>query len=322
MKKVLFTSVLATAALTLNVSAQRGTLNQGPSPQPSSQAPPPVYSTAPGVPQTSGAVPQHTSPAQPAPAAGSEYVYDQKPAAGRAPLVTQQQAQGIIDKFKAAYPTMGNPRILIYVNRELVDEHTGLKLIARTEKLNTTRTNADDKVANQSEKTSGENRYKLTPKTDPALADKQTVRDVERLFGRPLRTAGATLADQRVASQLITDRNQDRPSTEGDQARKDREALAKIADVAVEILIASKNVTVSDFSGERTFSAPDIQATAIRLKDARILAQASTSDIIGNNPGYYARNYDVREITEATALALMEDMLTGVDIPAAKADSK
>jgi hypothetical protein len=30
------------------------------------------------------------------------------------------------------------------------------------------------------------------------------------------------------------------------------------------------------------------------------------------NPAYYARNYEVQEITEATALALMEDMLTTV----------
>lgn len=318
MKRMLLTSVLATTALAMNVSAQRGTLKDPPK---VSTEPPPVYSTVPSVPQTTGAVPQYNS-AAPAPGAGQVYVYDQKPVGGRAPLVTPQQAQGIVDKFKAAYPKLGSPRMLIYVNRELVDEHTGLKLIARTEKLNTTKTNGEGKAVSSSENVSGENRYKLTAKTDPALADKQTVRDVERLFGRPLRMAGASLADQRVASQLIADRNQERPTTEGDQARKDREAVSKIADVAVEILISSKSVTASDFSGERTYSVPDIQATAIRLNDARILAQASTSDIIGNNPSYYARNYDVREISEATALALMEDMLTGVDNPAPKADIK
>ena len=37
--------------------------------------------------------------------------------------------------------------------------------------------------------------------------------------------------------------------------------------------------------------------------------------IIGKegNAAYYARNFDVREISEATALALMEDMLTSAD---------
>ncbi len=38
------------------------------------------------------------------------------------------------------------------------------------------------------------------------------------------------------------------------------------------------------------------------------MGQASSSDLLGNN-GSYARNFDVREVTEATALALMDDML-------------
>jgi len=59
----------------------------------------------------------------------------------------------------------------------------------------------------------------------------------------------------------------------------------------------------------------DIQATAMRLKDARILGQAASSDISGRG----GRNFDVREISEATALALMEDMLTSTESPAAAA---
>ena len=60
---------------------------------------------------------------------------------------------------------------------------------------------------------------------------------------------------------------------------------------------------------------PDIQATALRLKDSEIVGQAASSDVVGKerSAGYYARNFDVREIAEATALALMEDMLTGAD---------
>ena len=223
-----------------------------------------------------------------------------------------------MDKFKAAYPKLGNPRIVIYVNRHLVDEDSGLKLTSRTEKIDTTRsenagegTNAKSNTAS-SEK--AENRYRLHEPAQVTLADRQTVRDVERLFGRPLRNAGATLADQRTATQLIADQAKDAVASTAEQARKDREALANIADVAIEVLISSKNVTMTDFTGEKTYTVPDIQATAIRLKDARILGQASTSDILGRDP-----RYDVREITEATALALMEDMLTGVDAAAASA---
>jgi hypothetical protein len=57
---------------------------------------------------------------------------------------------------------------------------------------------------------------------------------------------------------------------------------------------------------------PDIQMTAIRLKDAAILGQAAASDVIGKGEAaaQTATRFDVRDITEATALALMEDMLT------------
>ncbi len=256
------------------------------------------------------------------------YVYEQKPMGGRQPLVTAEQAQGIVDRFKAAYPKMGNPRFLVYVNRELVDENSGLKIIARTEKVDSTRqrmksegqTNAAKaNSSSETRTTSGENRYKLNEKSEPTLADRQTVRDVERLFGRPLRMAGASLADQRMATQLMADKRVESLQSEGEQARKDREALSKIADVAIEVLISSKNVQVTELSGDRTYTLPDIQATAISLKDARIVSQASSSDVIRGNPAYYARNFDVREITEATALALMEDMLTSASAQHAEA---
>jgi hypothetical protein len=169
-------------------------------------------------------------------------------------------------------------------------------------------------VSTKTEKTTHENTYKHTERNSGTLADKQTVRDVERLFGRPLRMAGAALADQRIATQLLADNGLKVLSTEGEQARKDREALSKIADVVVEVLISSRPITVTEISGDRTYSVPDIQATAIRLNDSRIIGQATSSDIIGKDryAGNIVRNFDVREIAEATALALMEDMLLGV----------
>jgi hypothetical protein len=232
-----------------------------------------------------------------------EFVYDQKPVAGRPPLVQQEQANAIVDKFKAAYPKLGSPRFVIYVNRDLVDEQSGLKITARTE---------NTEAAGDKETVKAENRYRFNDRKEPTLADRQTVRDVERLFGRPLRMAGASLADQRVATQLLGNRDLKSLGTESEQARKDREALVKVADVAIEILISSKNIQVAELSGDRTYTIPDIQASAIQLKDAKILAQASSSDVSGAT-AYHARNYGVREIAEATALALMEDMVTTVD---------
>ena len=235
-----------------------------------------------------------------------EFVYEQRSIAARAPLVSQEQANAIVDKFKAAYPALGKPRFVIYVNRDLVDEQSGVKLIARTEKV---------EASQDKETVKAENRYRNTDRKEPTLSDRQTVRDVERLFGRPLRMAGAALADQRAATQLLGGREFRSLGTEGEQARKDREALAKVADVAIEILISSRNVQVAEVSGDKTYTIPDIQSTAIQLKDAKILGQASSSDVSGQG-AYHARNYGVREIATATALALMEDIAASTDTAA------
>jgi hypothetical protein len=295
----LATMLIALAILPM-AQAQRGTLQFEEKP-PSNPPPPPprIYQVQP---------PPTTAPATPA-QTGPVYVYEQKPFGGRPVLVTQEQAQTIIDGFKDAYSKLGSPRFLIYVNRELVDEQSGMKLIKRNERIESTR-NSDGENAGSTIKATGKNTYRSDGKSQPTLADKQTVRDVERLFGRPLRTAGANLADQRVAAQLIADRplNEFIGTTDAPQARKDREALGKITDAVIEILISSKNVTVQNISGSQSVSIPDIQATAIRLSDSRILGQASSSDVTTRVPPATLGSFDVSEIAEATALALMEDM--------------
>jgi hypothetical protein len=281
---------------------------------------------------------------EPSQASSEKFVYDQKPLPGQPVLVAPEQAQAVIDKFKNAYAKLGNPRMLLYVNRELVDEKTGMKLVARTEKTDTTRRNYDStveapngasnsvninaggnvtvngssveypgkgKISDTTEHVSNENRYRIQER-ESKLADRQTVRDVERLFGRPLRTAGVSLADQTVAAQLIADKpiRSFVVNTEGEAARKDREALSKITDVVLEVLISSRNIAVAEISGDTTYTVPDIQATAIRLSDSKILGQASSRDVLGKDryAGPIARNFDVQDIAEATALALMDDM--------------
>jgi hypothetical protein len=293
--------ILAALASSPLAFAQKVGKLENPKPKSEPSPPPPAY--------------RQTAPP---PGTGPVFVYDQKPVPGRPALVSPEQAQTIIDRFKAAYPKMGRPRLLIYVNRELVDQKSGLKMIARTEKTETildakkgTRPQAQPK-----ERVTSENRYRNDEATPPTLADKQTVRDVERLFGRPLRLGQAQLTDQRVATQLIPSGSFQSLALEGEQARKDREALSKFADVVIEVLIASKNVTVAGLTGDQVYAVPDIQATAIRLSDAKIMGQASSADLSGGNPSpAFARSFGVHEVTEATALALMEDMVTGYDAP-------
>ncbi|HVS51799.1 MAG TPA: hypothetical protein VHD62_05535 [Opitutaceae bacterium] len=218
-------------------------------------------------------------------------------------LISRQAADGILERFRKAYNKDDHaPRIVIYVNRALVDTASGLQLTGHTERY---------EKSEASTKTSGENSYQVKNAAPPALADQQTVREVERLFGRVFRNAGATLADQKTAAALLPEQAGTR--LVGDQAAKDREALANIADLAVEVLISSRNLTVPEISGDVNYTVPDIQATAIRLKDAAIVGQAAASDILGKGAqaGRVVRQFDVRDITEATAIALIEDMLTG-----------
>ena len=262
-----------------------------------------------------------------APNAAPVYVYNQTPAGGRPYLVAPEQAKSIIERFKAAYEKMGAPRVVIAVNRELVDDSAGMKLTSHKRVVETTRASdgwrpaAGSAAAGTNAQTGGHltdrvvstNIYRVRDPKEVPLADRQTMRDVERLFGRPLRMAGVQLADQRVAAQLMGAKAVDGFSVEpgSEQARRDREALANVADVVLEILVSSKDTTVSELSGERVYATPDIQATAIRLKDSRILGQATAADLIGqgSSAGRAMRSFGIREIAEATALSLMEDMM-------------
>ncbi|HWQ93332.1 MAG TPA: hypothetical protein VN673_16795 [Clostridia bacterium] len=298
-------AILAGIATLALLSAQAGGPPEKTTPMRRSSAPPPpVY-------RDTSLPPRSTAPVQP-PQGAPVNTYEQSPISSRQVMVTPEQARKIIQRFKAAYPKLGKPRMLIYVNRDLVDDQSGMKLSQRTERMETTRSKGTTNAGESSTSRSvNQNTYRPAEKPKVTLADKQTVRDLERLFGRPLRNAGASLADQRVATQIMADRSLEEfvGSADTPQARKDRAALAQIADVVIEVLVSSRDVVVPTVSGEQTFALPDIQATAIRLSDSKVMGQASSSDVTTRVPPASLRNIDVREITEATALTLMEDML-------------
>ena len=100
----------------------------------------------PAAPPANAPVPVTTAPAVPGATPGT-YVYEQKPITGLPQLITPQQAQTVIEKFKAAYLKLGSPRFLIHVNRDLVDEKTGARLASRNERTETTRTTVDSTIA-------------------------------------------------------------------------------------------------------------------------------------------------------------------------------
>jgi hypothetical protein len=229
----------------------------------------------------------------------------------RATLIAPEAARALAEKFRAAYGQATSPRIVIYVNRSLVEDNSGLRLTGRTEKFHQSSKAEKDGTPNTTAEKSGENTYTASETPKPTLADQQTVREIERLFGRVFRNAGARLADPRAAAALLADEPEIRLG--GDQAAKERDALKQIADIAVEVLISSRELTVTGLSGDSTYTVPDIQVTAIRLSDTAIVGQAAASDVLGpdRQAARIAQQFAVPDITEATAFALMEDMLTG-----------
>ena len=213
-------------------------------------------------------------------------------------LISREAADSVFDGFRKAYvPADAAPRIVIHVNRALIEKTAATQWPSN---------------ANANTSSSANASHSAAAAASSPLSDQQTMRDIERLFGRAFRHAGAQLADYKVAASLLPD-----PAVAGvdDQAAKQRQALAKVADIAIEILISSRNITVPMVSGDVTYPVPDIQATAIRLKDSAIIGQAAASDIVGKGAqaGSLVRQFDAADITEATAIALMEDMLTGTN---------
>jgi hypothetical protein len=307
--------------------------------------------TAHAAKQPEAPVPVTETLPQAAPAPRETYNHEQRLYGPGDSMIAPDKARAVLDAFRTANEKLGNPRYLIFVNRELVED-SGLKLSGRTERTESSRSETKSafetdpnapkpeatnpqtqinvavgggnagggadasnpgkgSIDNKHSKVTAENTYTSTGKTALSLADKQTVREVERLLGRPLRYAGAKLADQKSAAALIADRPLDHFTAPTDEAaRKDREALAKVADIAIEALVSSRPATVAKVSGDEVVSVPDIQVTAIRLSDSAVLGQASSADVLGKDQqaGALAKKFDIREITEAVALALLEDI--------------
>ena len=172
--------------------------------------------------------------------------------AATVPLFTPEQAREIIEEFKATHAKLGAPKFDVRVNPPI-----GVPVAAND-------LNAPPAPA--------------SPLTPDELATQQTKREVERLFGRPLRLAGATLVD--------TD-------------------LSNESEVTFEVLISARKL-----GGKGSKSVPDIQVTAIRFADGSIIGQATVLDLFPNREvaNRQLPNYSIQQLTQATALAVMKDI--------------
>lgn len=217
----------------------------------------------------------------PAPRANpSPVVYEQRSYAPvLRPLVTPEQASLVVSRFQAAYARWGRPRLLISINREILDGTIA------------------------SGNTNSAASLQDLPLTPQRLADFQTSREVERLFGRPLRLASVQLVDFQAGTDWLAAHG-------GLTAADRRHRLASIADMAIEVLISARPSSPPRWTGDAPVSVPDIQVTAVRLSDSQVVGQASASDVLGGNARAieWTRLHGTPAIVEATAFALMEDM--------------
>ncbi|GDY19206.1 hypothetical protein LBMAG56_05510 [Verrucomicrobiota bacterium] len=253
--------------------------------------PPPPNTFVPG-PQPPPPVTQVITPsASPKPL----FVYEQRPFSAAAKLVTAEQAQAILGQFKAALPKLGAPRFAIQVNRVVIEDNAAAPATGTT--------NSTPAAP-----------APVTPLASrpPTLTDKLTFREVEKLFGRPLRIAEAALSD--LPESMFTGLEKTSSRNPLDWIKTDREALSRLADVVIEVLISSRSVSVREISGDRVYTAPDIQATAIRLRDSQIIGQANATDLLARQPnlGAALRANTIQEFTESVALVLMQDIALNV----------
>src|ERR1051326_6464560 len=59
-------------------------------------------------------------------------------------LIARETAQGVLENFRKAYTLTNVPRVVVYVNRELVDTGSGLKLTSRKENFEETSTSGKE----------------------------------------------------------------------------------------------------------------------------------------------------------------------------------
>src|SRR5580693_4464325 len=151
MKKIIFAALSLTVALAAIAQDEKGATKLM---QPNTNTyftpivPPPVYIQPPVYGQT------------PPPANQQVYVYDQKPVEQPPALVSASDAQITMDAFRTNYQKLGNPRILIYVNRDLVDEQSGLKLSGRSETVKSRRVSDPNSTNNSTTtETEAKNNY-------------------------------------------------------------------------------------------------------------------------------------------------------------------
>jgi hypothetical protein len=218
-----------------------------------------------------------------APVEGKKYVYTVSPSVPLSQIYNAQQAQQIVEDFRAAYVKLGAPRININVNLP-----QGAFEVPQIPTVSVGGTPQIDPATGLPMPVGVGGAAPVVPAgprifdTDE-LSTRQTKREVELLFGRPLRLAGATLIDP---------------------------AQTNLPELTLEILLGEREINVPGINGPKTHTVPDIIVTATRAADGQVLGQATVLDLFKHQAAAarMLQRYNIQQLTEATALALMKDI--------------
>ena len=208
----------------------------------------------------------------------SKHVYTVSPGVPLQTIYTAEQAKAIVEEFRITYAKFGGPKIDVRVNFP-----RGAVQVPQLPTVGVGGVPAIDPATGLPVPAGGIPAAPARTFDTDELSSKQTKREVERLFGRPLRMAGVTLMDA---------------------------DLTNLPEVSFEVLISEREITVSGIKGQQSHSVPDIQVTAIRMADGRIIGQATVLDLFPrrSTAARMLQRYDIQQLTEATALALMKDI--------------
>lgn len=253
----------------------------------------------------------------------------------------------VVEQFRDAYAKEKKPRLLLFVNRELLPSQR-LEATGKTEKSmqvkgdavdgsagntnvqignNTHTSNGSGIIVNPVQTGAGGEKKETTttysstakPNLGTPNLNEFDARQLQEGFRRPYFAAGARFIDQKVAASLLKnfsttgDRFLSPPTT--DAERDAQAALKQSAEVAIELLARHYDVTYPTPAGDTTVHRLDLVATAYDLKNPGvILGQISSETLYGfNQPGGTRRNVTDAEIIDQTALALMQQLTGTLD---------
>jgi hypothetical protein len=249
--------------------------------------------------------------------------------------------EGTVQAFRAAYAKLGRPRLLVFVNRELVRDRGEMLAAERTDRSvktkgdpvpllpsSTVQIGADNRAASSPAAVSGKGGEAQTSTgvstrraepahRPPAPISEQEAREFEEAFQEPFADAGARFVDQaaaELAQRLFRDPDPNfLTAPADDRERREVESLRKSADLAIQLLVRKKSVPILQPSGDdRAEERVSVTATAINLKDGAKLAQVSSDSLFGFNRRHGERlerryrEVTSAEILEQVALAVMQ----------------